>query len=743
MSRRSGLALAGGILLGALSLIGYWLLFSSFAIHDDEGYILISVREYLARGRLYELVYSQYGPAFYVLMDFFQRLLGAPVDHTSARLLTLALWLANSGCCAILVWRQTASRSLTLFTLAATFLYLYYVMDEPFHPGSTIFFVLSVSLCLTVELMSRGRLAGAAAVAGGTAAILLLTKINVGAFYVAGVGAWAARHAVSLRTGRFPVRLVVTGLLILFAAALMKTLIHETWVQTYLVLFAIGAITLVAGQPDEASLTAKSAGWFLGTGFGLGLGILSLVWLRGTSPAGLIEGVLLGPLRHPVNYSYPVDWRPGSFGLAGISLATALALPGIRRRFSDEIADRLIVALRFGLLAAVLTGFACLLEHRAVGVIFSYVAPLIWVWAVPLHGVKPAPAALAGRTLLATVLLLQFLHAYPVGGSQESWGTFLFMPLVALGLGETRQWLAGRTVAGIPPGRAWPACALLIMAVVIGKVGATARSVQQNYASRQDLGLPGAGALRLPATQRSDYRILSLNATVHADLLFSLPGMFSFNLWTGLPPPTGRNTTLWFTLLSNAEQQEIIQALDRSSRPVIIVQQAQLASMQARGIQPAGPLLDHIRKNFTPAFTLDDFAFLVRTGRTIAPLNLAEMSVRRDPDPTGLEPDTQLDFCVVQEGRPIAAIEVGDETTPPAARLILNSANARLDVTPINRAGRAMSPPGATAWPLRGQGLIRVSVRFNRAGHPLLPGTTVLALKGPRGEVIDEIRLGE
>src|SRR5688572_14814465 len=67
-TRATGGTLAFVLLLAALGTIGYWMLFSHFAGYDDEGYILISAREYFARGQLYEQVYSQYGPAYYVLM---------------------------------------------------------------------------------------------------------------------------------------------------------------------------------------------------------------------------------------------------------------------------------------------------------------------------------------------------------------------------------------------------------------------------------------------------------------------------------------------------------------------------------------------------------------------------------------------------------------------------------------------------------------------------------------------------
>ncbi len=742
MTRPTGFILTTVLFLGSLAAIGYWLLFSNFAVYDDEGYVLITVREYFAHGRLYAEIYSQYGPAFYVLMDFFQRLLGSPVDHTSARLLTLGLWLGNAGCCGLLVWRQTAARSLTLFTLAATFLYLFYIVDEPFHPGSLIFFTLAASLLIVSELITRGRWAGAAAVAGGTGAILLLTKINVGAFYLVGVGAWVGLHAASDRVRRV-IGPWIAGGLILFAIALMKPLLREAWVQIYLALFAVGAITLVAVQKGAGFATVRQARWFGLVGTSLGLAILAAVWVRGTSLAGLVEGVLLGPLRHPLNYSYPVDWRPGSLLVAGLSLALALAQPWIRRRFSDDTADRLIVALRLGLFVGLLIGFALLLKLRVVGAIFSYVAPLIWIWVIPLKGVEKSPAALAIRGLLAAVLLLQFLHAYPVGGSQVSWGTFLFMPLVALGLGDVRQWLALRRPAGGSLLGGWSALAALTLGVLVAKVGATALTVHGNYAARATLDLPGASGLRLPAGQRDNYRILTLNAAVHADLLFSMPGMFSFNVWSDRPAPTGKNTTLWFTLLNDAEQQAIIHALEQSPRAVIIEQESLMQLMQARDMDLAGPLREYLERNFAPAFKLDGFAFLVRTGRAIAPLNLAEVSVRHGPDPTGLVPDTRIDFCLVHDGSPVATIEVRDRTSTSSAGRVLNAANAQLSLTAIDRSGRAMALPSKTPWPLQCHGLARVSVQFNRAGLELPARSTVLYLKGTKGETLGKIRLGE
>ena len=42
--------------------------FNGFQPYDDEGYILLSLREYARGGVLYDEVYSQYGPAYFELV---------------------------------------------------------------------------------------------------------------------------------------------------------------------------------------------------------------------------------------------------------------------------------------------------------------------------------------------------------------------------------------------------------------------------------------------------------------------------------------------------------------------------------------------------------------------------------------------------------------------------------------------------------------------------------------------------
>src|SRR5215216_3024395 len=227
--------------VATLAVTGFWMLFSNLAVYDDEGYVLISAREYFAHGNLYERIYSQYGPAFYVLTDLLQWMLGAPLENTLARLFTLTLWLSTALGCAGLVRRQTGSYALSVFTLGTTFLYLYFITDEPFHPGSLVFSILAISLYLLTGSVAKGRMHSAAVVAGAAGAALLLAKINVGIFYLTALVAWGIIHGVPARWSLIAKAAALTLLLVL-AGGLMHTLWGEPWVQIYLALFASGAI---------------------------------------------------------------------------------------------------------------------------------------------------------------------------------------------------------------------------------------------------------------------------------------------------------------------------------------------------------------------------------------------------------------------------------------------------------------------------------------------------------------------
>jgi hypothetical protein len=75
------------------------------------------------------------------------------------------------------------------------------------------------------------------------------------------------------------------------------------------------------------------------------------------------------------------------------------------------------------------------------------------------------------------------------------------------------------------------------------------------------------------------------------------PGIHSLYFWTGKRPPTQLNSTGWGQL-SHAQQEQILGALRRSRRPLLVVVTA-AAESWAQGVpEPIRPLVRSVREDW-------------------------------------------------------------------------------------------------------------------------------------------------
>lgn len=711
-----------GATAALLGVIAYLLLWTSFMVYDDEGYVLYSLKAYAMHGHLYSDVYSQYGPFYFVLYRTLHAV-GFAFDNTSARAATLVCWVGTAMACSALVWRATNRKLVpALATLVAVFLHLSVMTSEPSHPGGFIALVVALAAWwITRPGASSTR---RAVVIGTAAAMLLLTKVNVGLLWVVSVGAWWLLQFPTIRASGVG-RAAVAALVALVPIALMWSARADMWVPPFMAITSLGGAGLVlctTGAAEPVQVRDLPIALAIG---GIILVVVSAVVLAGGTPLpALADGIVLGPLRHPSVYRVPMNWRPGTLilGFACFALAMWLSRQPVSKRRPILLALRSVVVLAYAL---VMSGHLPIL---APGFVLSFGLGTTVLLVLPTRENDPLVAI---RALLGFLLVFQSLHAFPVAGSQVAWGTYLWVPLAVLAVTDLASDISSRAFR---------------LSVAAGTVGAATLFVASTgfeavarYRGSDALAVPGAENIRMPETFSTAIRTIVHNASYHGDTVFSLPGMMSFNTWTRHEPPTVANATHWFNLLSAAQQTAIHDRLSHDPRSVVVVQRYVYDLLAQQGFLHGGPLLDWIRANYTPAFRLESYEFWIRRDRHIAALDTAALFVGTGPLPyklvLTLAPATPIQ---------IASIELrglyGDGSQPVAQ---WQSGNSRVFLQPLHDDGTPDGNPAECRYPFELERLTQFSLFAAQFPTDVNPSRAVVYLRDAQGRVVAQARFVE
>lgn len=729
MTRRIGVGLGLLALSAALAVAGHGVLFTTFMVYDDEGYVLMSLRSFAAQGSLYEVVYSQYGPAFFLVYDALHQALGFAWNHTNSRWLTLVHWLGIAGFSAALVHHIGRQAAATALTLAGVFVTLWVMSREPMHPGGPVALLAAVAAWWGVRRDPASSWVSALVI-GAIGTAMVFIKINTGIFMLTAAGAWLLLNSAPPARARRVLTGVTLGALIILPWALMRGLLAQGWVQVFagVAAVAVAGITLVAHRLAQPAADRKVWGGFVAGGLLVAGFTVVGIHIAGTSWTGILRGVLLAPLQHPGVYFFPFNWRPGTLVVAFVA---AVAVGWWYLRPADPRARRLLVGLRLAAAGGFVAGAFGWFGLSLVAFCLSYGLPLAAVCAVPLTDSGAARTAARARAWLALLFALQCLHAYPVAGSQLNWGAFLGVPLVVLAVLElVPLYLAERT-------RRWAATGAVALAVAVTAL--LGRSAWENQRAGEPLALPGAAAIVLPDDTVFGLRIIAENAARTTDTLFSLPGAFSFNLWTGRPTPTFANVTHWFSLLNEDQQREIIAVLDADPRAGVVIPSSTLSYVIEHGFVPTGPLVDYIAAHFQRALSVDGFNLWLKPGRSIAAVNTGSW-LPSDPDPAL----GRFRVVIESTAQTLDHIKVSIIDGPRRHPLhTLPVAGTPLSIVPLDDAGHALGAPqpwsGAAALPA---GLIELNVPSSAPGS-VAPSRLLLELFNPAGERFAAVRILE
>lgn len=624
---RRRLLIAYGVVLAlitaALGWIAYRALFGAFDVPDDDGYLLMSLRKFFGGEAIYADVYSQYGPGEFVLVGGFLKGLGVALTNDGARDYNLFLWLASTLLAGLSLLRLTRRFTIAAAGLVLTFLILKVDANEPLHPGATIGFLLIAMVAAAVFLLpSRPRAALAAL--GILGATLFSIKVNVGIFALMAAGYAAVATVPALRR-LLPLRVLAAAVFVLVPFALLSKHLDDPDTLRFAVIVAAGAagVVLLSTRMPEARVPSLGAvGWLVGGAAGVVLLVSVVPLLTGTGPGELVEGWFLRPsetpgiqwVRLPV-HDWMWVWAAAGLG-AAILAHTAL---GARAAAADPRpspvlgAGRVLVGLAIwiSLTGPVFDLPEDLTQAMVVG------APLLWVAMVDPRGPSPETSFL--RVLIPALAALQFLHSYPVPGSQLYWSTLLLVFVGGICIGDGVEELSAAGASWRPRFRLWPALAVVPVCafglwLCLKPLRTEYRTVKATYAAGVSLDLPGAREMRVPEAMAVQLQELTRGIRAHCDTFMTLPAMNSLNIFAGQEPPA-ELAGPWPFFVNSEEQAEIVEKV-RPIRRFCFVYKPDLLDFWAGfsgGIKPERrPLIRYFEENFRLLHDYSGYILMVR-----------------------------------------------------------------------------------------------------------------------------------
>jgi hypothetical protein len=596
--------------LAALGLLcffvwtGHSLVYSQFQRYDDEGYLLLTVKQFLQGYPLYDEVYTQYGPAYYLWEQFLHGLLSVPLTHDATRSVTLVIWIVCSILVASPIWLITRRPGMTAIGAILAFLHMTELTYEPGHPQELCLIGVMGSLSIVLWRLVAHRALGQwpATAIGVLVAVTLLTKVNIGVFLA---GAMTLGLVIGLRPSLWRgvlVKIIVVGAFAGVAGVMFRDLARPDIASWVAVVWIGLAAALLAGSNQRESEEYFTAKELIACAAGFALtsaAIVAAIVQEGTSLRALFAGLFIWPLRFPA-----VFWQGLPVPLAAVALGPVwLAIAECRRRHVTAIQRWMpFIALLVGPLVLLLS------VSKAYDVLFAFGPPLVWMATV---GSSLSAGEQAARRILVFVTIFFSLQTYPMpAGTQITLGTALYVPFALIVIADAeREILKSRTVWR----RAPPVVRHAIVAAFVVLVTTLGGRVQADYTGSVSLHMPGATAVRAPAKEGARYWWLTTNLRAHCDGFLSAPGINSLYLWTGLSPVSNLNTTLWSQLFDDDQQRRVLASAEPIERFCAVWEPRIMSILMSL---QSGPLAVWLDRNFEPVANFDRWEFRVRRGTT-------------------------------------------------------------------------------------------------------------------------------
>ena len=603
------------------AVAAYYRIFSGFAEWDDEGTLMMTVRQYLNGARLYEEIYSGYGPVYYFYNALLRSVTGIAVNHNAVRITSAAVVVLCSLCCAWMVLRLTKSLAAASVTHILVFRALVFFGNEPGHPQELCMLLL-IGLAASGMPSKKGTRQAALAAAGALAAALVLIKINIGIFTILSVAL-----AVLFQTPRVPVwramKWAAGAGALLLPFALMRGHLNDPAAQAYCLVITAsiagvlaGAAALADAQPLSLRECLAAAAGFAVT---FALVLLALVW-KGVPMAATLNMLVLDHIRINVNQGF---WYTAvelgriwiAWALVGLGASVMVSRALLR---GDRNVYRMLAPFQilFG-------GCGLLISLFVPRLLLGFVTPFCWL--LLCHGADASPRQTHARILLCITTVLQTLYAYPIAGSQTYFLRVLLILVAVILLFDGLNCLPRTGTLALEIGKFVRPASAVTLAVCALAYPLFAYRARMLYASLTPLNMPGAERVHLEKGEAQDYRWLVDNLRQHCDTFIGLPGIPSLYFWTGKPlpglvnrSPGTLNYDNWMYTFSSDQQQAIVDELSRHPNACAVYHPSGVDFWNRGKLDVRGwPLANYVLTEFKTIGRTGDYQFMIRNGRRL------------------------------------------------------------------------------------------------------------------------------
>ena len=651
--RRAGAVAGRAVLaLAATAVVtipfGWAAMFNQFTFWQDEGYLLVTLREWARHGGLYTRVFSRYGPAEMFFFGLPEHLLGSQFTFTSGRVVTLTLWIATSmvlGLIVLVIGRHTVT---AILTQVVSFFLLESFTNEPMHPGQLVALVMALMVWVMAAVRPKRPVLGDAMM-GIFMGTLLMTEINLGVF-----GLMALAYFFSIGTTlsiqpvlRFlsEVALVALGPILIILGPATTSGSTDWWAVKYAVVYATAAIVVVLltrlrrVEPIptfDAAALIRFAGWY----FGSIVFFAGFIVVTGTRLRDLIDGVFLAPLGQSKSLITSADIDNTALLWLSAPVVVLVAYRWLQRLTDPDGPQLGNVGTGISAGIRIIAGIVAIVAiSRETYSALAFI-PVIGLCLLPPNSAPHDATSMNARRFLAALALTESLHAFPVAGSQVSWSLMLVVPAAVLAVQDGFRELAqlrplrmlrnlNLPMAGFLLGLIlipWPSSA----AGVYGSYVSQARTMIDAYRSGEPLRLPGSSAVRLPAEEVNQLRGISAALRRTSAQFVSVPGYDALYILAGIAPPNGINGTVWMYLFNQMQQQSVVNVLEHTKGPVCLVERSGQAIDVVGTIPPLtgaavdwrtwnwaqpippGPLVEYLSHGFVPRVSVPPYLILVR-----------------------------------------------------------------------------------------------------------------------------------